>query len=218
MNVETYNFPVYICGCGYRTGHSSNAARHKKVMCGCEMRTEKMEFVLKHEYTPYCEEIAESDYTTIETSVLNEEREQNKQTISQLTNTIQNHRNSLESMNGKVRRAFANMTKTAYNYEIVDDLTDMITDGIIYFITDKDVPDRGKIGRTMNTDVRKLKTRYSTFGKPEIMCYFSNDIIADENAIKKLMRAAGCMESNKEMISNVSMAREIFYEFIEMTR
>ena len=88
MNVETYNFPVYICGCGYRTGHSSNAARHKKVMCGCEMRTEKMEFVLKHEYTPYCEEIAESDYTTIETSVLNEEREQNKQTISQFLNSI----------------------------------------------------------------------------------------------------------------------------------
>ena len=29
--MEIYNFPVYSCGCGYRTGHHSNAKRHKKV-------------------------------------------------------------------------------------------------------------------------------------------------------------------------------------------
>jgi len=31
---------------------------------------------------------------------------------------------------------------------------------------------------------------------------------------KKLMRDAGCMESNKEMISNCVVAREVFYEFM----
>jgi len=50
MDIETFNFPLYVCGCGYRTGHSSNATRHKKVSCGRAMKTEKMEFVLKQEY------------------------------------------------------------------------------------------------------------------------------------------------------------------------
>jgi hypothetical protein len=68
------------------------------------------------------------------------------------------------------------------------------------------------------TDIRKLKSRYSIFGNPDVLCYFSNDINTDENVLKKMMRDAGCMESNKEMISNVPMAREVFYEFIEMTR
>jgi hypothetical protein len=29
-------------------------------------------------------------------------------------------------------------------------------------------------------------------------------------------REAGCMKTNTEMISNISLAREVFYEFIEM--
>ena len=120
-------------------------------------------------------------------------------------------------MNGKVQRAIASMSKTAYiaDDEIENIFGDMVKDGIIYFITDKDVPDRGKIGRTVNTDIRKLKSRYSIFGNPEVLCYFSNDINADENTLKKMLREAGCMKSNTEMIYNVSLAREVFYEFIE---
>ena len=39
MDIETFKFPIYVCGCGYRTGHSSNATRHKKVSCGCGYKT-----------------------------------------------------------------------------------------------------------------------------------------------------------------------------------
>lgn len=81
---------------------------------------------------------------------------------------------------------------------------------------DKDVQDRGKIGRTKNTDIKRLKTRYSIFGNPDILCHWSTDIQKDENTLKKLMRDAGCMESHKEMIFNIKIARRVFYEFIEM--
>ena len=87
--------------------------------------------------------------------------------------------------------------------------------GIIYFIVDKDLPDRGKIGRTKNTDVKRLKARYSSFGNPDILCHWSTDIKEDENILKTLLRDAGCMKTNTEMISNVSLAREVFYDFIE---
>jgi hypothetical protein len=217
---------MYTYGCGYKTLNQGNSARHKKIKCGYETTVSPERFILEREYlemleeteTPVIdEEIEKINYTTIETSALNEEREQNKQTISQLNNTIQNLRNSLEAMNGKVRRAVAKMPKSAYTDDIEDDLCDMIKDGIVYFITDKDVPDRGKIGRTVNTDIRKLKSRYSIFGNPDVLCYFSNDINAGENVLKKMMRNAGCMKTNTEIVSNVSLAREVFYEFIEMT-
>jgi hypothetical protein len=87
--------------------------------------------------------------------------------------------------------------------------------GIIYFIVDKDLPDRGKIGRTKNTDMKKLKSRYSSFGNPHILCHWSTNIKNDENDLKTFMREAGCMKTNTEMISNVPLAREVFYEFIE---
>jgi hypothetical protein len=210
-----------MCGCKYNTSDPGNAGKHKKVACGHSMTNELTEVVMKKDYDIAIgkpEKSEETIYTTIETSVLTEEREQNTQLIAQLNNTIQNLRKSLEAMNGKVRRAVAKMPKSAYTDDIEDELCDMIKDGIVYFITDKDVPDRGKIGRTANTDIRKLKSRYSIFGNPDVLCYFSNDINTDENVLKKMMRDAGCMESNKEMVSNVSLAREVFYEFIEMTR
>ena len=106
------------------------------------------------------------------------------------------------------------MAKTTDIIDNEDDLDDTSHTGIVYFITDKDVLDRGKIGRTKNTDVKKLKTRYSTFGCPSILCYLSMNIKEDENALKKLMRDAGCMKSNTEMISNCDVARQIFYEFM----
>jgi hypothetical protein len=178
------------------------------------MKKEELRFVKEEDLdirTSY------DEYTTIKTSVLNQEREQHAQLVSRLKSSIRNLKTSLDAMNGKFRRALAKMSKSAYIDEdvIEDELVGVFKDGIIYFITDKDVPDRGKIGRTMNTDVKKLKSRYSIFGKPDILCYFSSDINADETALKKLMREAGCMESNTEMISNVSLAREVFYEFVE---
>ena len=209
--MTAYKTTFYECVCGYKSIHAGNASWHKK-KCSQEMRSANKEFVLKDDcYSK------ENDTTIIKTSVLTEEREQNTRLISRLNNTIQNLKKSLEAMNGKVQRAIASMSKTAYiaDDEIENIFGDMVKDGIIYFITDKDVPDRGKIGRTVNTDIRKLKSRYSIFGNPEVLCYFSNDINADENTLKKMLREAGCMKSNTEMIYNVSLAREVFYEFIE---
>jgi hypothetical protein len=97
--------------------------------------------------------------------------------------------------------------------DVSDDEDDEIGSGIIYFVEDKDVPDRGKIGRTKNTDIRKLKARYTTFASPNILCYYSADIKTDENELKKLMRSAGCMKSNTEKLSNCDIASKIFYDF-----
>lgn len=50
MNTETFKFSLHVCGCGYKTGYSGNAARHRKVACGHEMKNELKEFVLKEDY------------------------------------------------------------------------------------------------------------------------------------------------------------------------
>ena len=215
MDFNIYKFHIYSCGCGFESTHPGNASRHKKILCGHKMNDEIKEFIEKSEH--FATQKLCDEYTTIKTTVLNQEREQHAQLVSQLKSSNQNLKTSLGAMDGKFRRALAKMSRSAYIDEdvIEDDLGGVFKDGIIYFITDKDVPDRGKIGRTMNTDVKKLKSRYSIFGKPDILCYFSSDIIADEAALKKSMREAGCMESNTEMISNVSLAREVFYEFVE---
>ena len=225
---------LYTCPCGYKTLSAAGSLKHSKTkkcshytMVKKEMRFVSEEDLAAQTPNDECTTIKTSvlnqereedlaaqtpndECTTIKTSVLNQEREQHAQLVSQL-------KTSMDAMNGKFRRALAKMSKSAYIDEdiIEDELGSVFKDGLIYFITDKDVPDRGKIGRTMNTDVKRLKSRYSIFGKPDILCYFSSDINADEAALKKLMREAGCMESNTEMISNVSLARRVFYEFVE---
>ena len=40
MNTETFKFSLHVCGCGYKTGYSGNAARHRKVAGGHEMKNE----------------------------------------------------------------------------------------------------------------------------------------------------------------------------------
>ena len=50
MSVETFKFMVYICGCGYKTADNSNSNKHRKISCGHEMHTEKIEFVMKKDY------------------------------------------------------------------------------------------------------------------------------------------------------------------------
>jgi hypothetical protein len=107
------------------------------------------------------------------------------------------------------RKAIALLTETV----VSDDESEEIGSGIIYFVEDRDVTDRGKVGRTKNTDIKKLKARYTTFASPNILCYYSADIKTDENALKKLMREAGVMNSNTEKISNCAIASQIFYDF-----
>ena len=133
MKMNTYKFSVFSCGCGYTTGDNSNARKHKKVSCGHDMTHELKEFVLK------------KDIDSVKVDVLAEKNrilEQNTHTISQLHNTITRLQNSL-----------AKMSKTVDIVNAEDCFDDTQQPGIIYFITDKDVPDRGKIGRTKNTNV-----------------------------------------------------------------
>ena len=47
MATETFKFQVYICGCGYKTGHAGNASKHRKVLCGHTMTHALKEFVVK---------------------------------------------------------------------------------------------------------------------------------------------------------------------------
>jgi hypothetical protein len=167
------------------------------------MKTEKTEFVLKEYFQRERPVEMMLQECLQREKILLDEREVNLRSISQLSNTIDRLKSSLEKM--------------AKSVDVIDtesDFDDTQHAGLIYFITDKDVQDRGKIGRTKNTNVNKLKTRYSTFGNPSILCFLSTDIKSDENALKKLMRDAGCMKSNTEMISNCVVAREVFYEFM----
>jgi hypothetical protein len=50
MDIPTYKFQVYTCGCGYISTHAGNANRHKKAACGHEMTNEVTEFVMKKDY------------------------------------------------------------------------------------------------------------------------------------------------------------------------
>lgn len=203
MNVEIFKFTVFSCGCGYKTGDSGNANRHKKGSCVHDMTKKHMSFVNEeyfHLERP--SELLLRECLQRE-KILIGEKEGNLRTITQLQNTV----NRLQS-------SMTKMAKTVDDNDTEDIVDDTQYSGIVYFITDKDVQDRGKIGRTKNTDVKKLKGRYSTFGNPRILCFLSEDIKSDENALKKLMRDAGCMKSNTEMVSNCDVARGVFYEFM----
>lgn len=203
MDIPTYKFQVYSCGCGYVSTHAGNANRHKKAICGHIVTNEVKEFVNKD----FLKLERPSDFILKEClqreKILTDEIEKNNHRIAQLQNA-----------NERLKISLTRMASVVDNVDIEDELDGTPHVGIIYFITEKDVEDRGKIGRTKNTNIKKLKSRYSTFGNPNILCYLSTDIIEDENALKKLMRDAGCMESNKEMISNCDVAMRVFYEFV----
>jgi len=187
MDIETFKIRLHVCGCGYKTADVGNASKHKKVSCGHVMTSEITEFVKK--------------------SCFQRERPNDFMLKECLQLQIENER--LKSYLAKMAASVDNV-----NVEIEIELDDTPHTGIIYFITDKDILDRGKIGRTKDTNIKKLKTRYSTFGCPSILCYLSTNIKTDEADLKKLMRDAGCMKSNTEMISNCDVARRIFYEFM----
>jgi hypothetical protein len=146
----------------------------------------------------------EHKYTSIETSVIDVERQ----------NMIAKLREENDDLSAIVKRQKSAIIKLVDNGHFDDDDDDDCEgSGLIYFVRDTVVTDRGKIGRTKNTDVKKLKSRYSTFGSPRIQCYFSMDIKNDEAKLKARLRAIGCMMSNTEMVTNCDMAISIFCEF-----
>lgn len=216
---ETYKFQVYVCGCGYKTGHSSNASKHKKVLCGHIMTHDLKEFVVKDIDDSIIEKdnnqlIERKDVELIERKNIQLTEEIDTQLlIIERKNVIITKKNllieELKAANEKIRNSVSRTSHTTF----ADDTKDEGS-GLIYFIMDRDIPDRGKIGRTKITDVKKLKSRYSTFGCPIIFCYLSEDIKKDENTLKKILRNADCMRSNTEMVSNCKLAKQLFDNFV----
>jgi hypothetical protein len=50
MVIETYKLTIHVCGCGYKTGDTSNANRHKKVQCGHTIIKKEMKFVSEEDH------------------------------------------------------------------------------------------------------------------------------------------------------------------------
>jgi hypothetical protein len=138
-----------------------------------------------------------------------------KKNDSKIDMEIANLRAENDDLSATVKRQRNAMIKLANDkqFDDDDDDDDCEGSGLIYFVRDTVVTDRGKIGRTKNTDVKKLKSRYSTFGSPRIQCYFSTDIKTDEAKLKARLREVGCMQSNTEMVTNCDMAISVFCGF-----
>lgn len=201
--MKIYKETLYSCPCGYETLSLDYSSKHSKTK-RCHHHT-----VIKKDMCLISEEMSILEQYDNQIKEISKIKEQLEYRTKKQDDKIK----ELEDAN---RRLHASVAKLTIMTGDEDDVSQEEGTGIIYFIVDKDVQDRGKIGRTKNTDIKRLKTRYSTFGNPDILCHWSTNIYKDENTLKKLMRDAGCMESHKEMISNVSLAREVFYEFIEM--
>jgi hypothetical protein len=88
-------------------------------------------------------------------------------------------------------------------------------EGLIYFIIDKDFPYRAKIGRTQESDLKKLRTRYGTTLNPFVFAYLSDDMVHDETEILKLMRDNELMwpGAGTEKIKNNKKSRAVFMDF-----
>ncbi len=212
--IEYITGTLYSCECGYKSVAAANSLAHSKTK-KCLHRTmvkKETRFASEEDINSTSKEITET-YNKFK-----EIKEQNEYKIKEIKKqseyTIKKHIEKIEELENTIKRlrsSLGEITPMADNDYTQDEGT-----GIIYFIVDRDLPDRGKIGRTKNTDVKRLKARYSSFGNPDILCHWSTDIKEDENTLKTLLRDAGCMKTNTEMISNISLAREVFYEFIEM--
>jgi len=199
MNI--YTFPEYECSCGYKTTKSGNASRHKKTTGEHNISIETREFVLKNEY-----DAAKASTMTPEELILYKEK-------------IDKYEEQIQDQGVLIKRLRKSIEKLIDTMPLTDDEgenEDISGDGIIYYITDKDVPTRGKVGRTKNTDIKKLKSRYSTFGKPTILCFYSEDIKKAENDLKKVLKENGCMDVSmgKETVFHNDNTMRIFNTFV----
>jgi hypothetical protein len=206
-----HTIPYHICGCGYKTSVHGNASKHKKTKCGHEISVRKNDFVLKEDCENYLVEFMKSlqDNKDVYTSVKDDE-------IEKLTKLIASKTDENDKLNKIIQQQRKTLLKISETYKLdSDDEDDEDGIGIIYYITDKDLPSRGKIGRTKNTDLKKLKSRYSTFSKPGIMCFYSTNIKKDENDLKTMLKEHGCMDASigKETVVNCTETRALFHDF-----
>jgi len=190
---------LYTCECGYETTNTNLASKHcRTIKCKSKIMEKKnVEFVLKEDYL-----------------AMDVKDVMAKKDVSKTDDIFAELRAEIDELSATVKRQRNAMIKLADDKQFDDDDDDDCEgSGIIYFVRDTVVTDRGKIGRTKNTDVKKLKSRYSTFGSPRIQCYFSTDIKTDEAKLKARLREVGCMQSNTEMVTNCDIAISVFCEF-----
>ncbi|AGE52352.1 protein of unknown function (DUF1390) [Paramecium bursaria Chlorella virus CVR-1] len=198
---KTFTTLSYKCShCGYETNHSSHSARHKKTL-KCEnpnMTKVEVQVMKIEDVKELMKSKSVDDYLEDLTTIVATKTDEN----DKLTKIIQQQRKTLL----KISETYKPDSDDEDNEDGV---------GIIYYITDKDLPSRGKIGRTKNTDLKKLKSRYSTFSKPGIMCFYSTDIKKDENDLKTMLKEHGCMDASigKETVVNCAKTRALFHDF-----
>ncbi|AGE53202.1 protein of unknown function (DUF1390) [Paramecium bursaria Chlorella virus Fr5L] len=192
--MKTYELSLFECECGYYTTKSSNALRHaKSVACRDKTMANETKKLIDEEFAS-CDDI--SHKLKIETELKEKEL-----LLVEKDNIIKRQKKAICVLSEKM--------------PLDEDEDDEIGSGIIYYITDKDMPSRGKIGRTKNTDIKKLKCRYSTFSKPCVFCFYSTDIKKDENDLKTVLKENGCMDATigKETVHNSPDTMRIFHEF-----
>ncbi|AAC96971.1 hypothetical protein PBCV1_A647R [Paramecium bursaria Chlorella virus 1] len=182
--MESYRTTFYKCGCGYKTIAAGNANKHKKTSCGHEMNSESRSFIWEEDVKKVSRNTPEGYETRIK---------QLEKRLKLLRMKLEQY--ELEEIN---------------DIEIDDELSHP---GLVYYIVDKDLPTRAKFGRTTNTDIRKLKTRYSIFGDPLIFCFYCDDIRNAERKLKIAMKDAGCMNNERGLESFIhsKTSMEIFH-------
>ena len=192
--MKTYELSLFECECGYYTTIKSNALRHaKSVACRDRTMTNETKKLVDEEFAS-CDDI--SHKLKIETELKEKEL-----LLVEKDNIIKRQKKAICVLSEKM--------------PLDEDEDDEIGSGIIYYVTDKDMPSRGKVGRTKNTDIKKLKCRYSTFSKPCVFCFYSTDIKKDENDLKMVLKENGCMDATigKETVHNSPDTMRIFHEF-----
>ncbi|AGE50423.1 protein of unknown function (DUF1390) [Paramecium bursaria Chlorella virus CVR-1] len=199
--MKYFNGTLYTCECGYRTLSKDCASKHsktKKCMLNV-MNRKEMQFVSGEEHVEMTSGTSNNILKDLEKNI-----ERYKKDIKEKEDTIANMSKTISLL--------TNLASS--NKDDVEEDTDNGS-GIIYYITDRDVPSRGKIGRTKNTDLKKLKSRYSTFSKPGILCFYSTNIKKDENDLKTLLKEKGCMDTSigKETVVNCAETRAVFHDF-----
>ena len=182
--METFKTTLFFCGCGYKTLNSGSASKHKKSSCDHEMKSESKVFLLEEEISKCYKNVQQNTGE--------------KKRIEELVKE-----------NNTLRRIL--IDREICNYS---DSDHEASAGIIYYVVDKELPTRAKFGRTADMNVKKLKSRYSTFGDPLIVCFISMDIKTDEKKLKDAMKAAGCMniERGKESIHHSELSMSVFHQ------
>ncbi|AGE51675.1 protein of unknown function (DUF1390) [Paramecium bursaria Chlorella virus CviKI] len=183
--MESYRTTFYICGCDYKTILPGNASRHKKTSCGHEMKSESRSFIWEEDVKKVSRNTPEDDVNR----------------INQLEKRVKLLRMKLEQYE----------LEEINDIEVDDD--ELSHPGLVYYIVDKELPTRAKFGRTTNTDIKKLKSRYSIFGEPILFCFYCDDIRNAERKLKIAMKDAGCMNNERGLESFIhsKTSMEIFH-------